>query len=56
MLFAPAVISAAGATPVDGDVSTWSNATIGIVVGTGGRVFFAFKNASDVYYVEATAI
>jgi hypothetical protein len=53
---APSVISAAGATPVDSDVSTWNSDTHGIVVGTGGRVWFAFKNSTDVYYVEATAI
>ncbi len=56
MLIGPAVVTAAGATPVDTDVSGWSNNTIGIVVGTGGRVFFTFKNATDVYYTEATGI
>jgi len=56
MLIAPAVITAAGATPVNTDVSSWGNNTLGIVVGTGGRVFGAFKNATDVYYVELTAI
>jgi hypothetical protein len=54
--FAPAPITAAGADPVDSDVSAWGNDTIGIVVGTGGKVFAAYKNATDVYYVELTAI
>jgi hypothetical protein len=48
--------TAAGATPVDTDVSTWANDTHGFVVGTGGRVWLAFKNATDVYYVELTAL
>lgn len=52
---APSVITAAGATPVDSDVSSWNDDTHGIVVGTGGRVWFTFKNATDVYYAEATA-
>lgn len=56
MLLASAVVTAAGATPIDTDVSSWENNTIGIVVGTGGRVFGAFKNATDVYYVELTSI
>jgi hypothetical protein len=54
--FGPPVVSAAGATPVDSDVSAWGNNTMGVVVGTGGRVWQAFKNATDVYYVEMTAI
>jgi hypothetical protein len=49
-------VTAAGATPVDSDVAAWGNNSMGVVVGTGGRVFFTFKNAADVYYVEATAI
>jgi hypothetical protein len=56
MLIASAVVNAAGATPVDSDVSAWGSNTLGIVVGTGGRVFGAFKNATDVYFVELTAI
>jgi len=56
LLFAPAPITAAGAEPVDSDVSAWGNNTIGIVVGTGGKVFAAYKNATDVYYVELAAI
>lgn len=56
LLFAPAVITAAGATPIDSDVSAWGNDTLGIVVGTGGRVYGAYKNATDVYYVELTSI
>ena len=56
LLIAPAVITAAGATPVDSDVSAWGNNTVGVIVGTGGRVFFAFKNATDVYYTEGGAI
>lgn len=51
-----ATVNAAGATPVDTDVTTWGNETAGVIKGTGGRIFFAFKNAADVYYVEATAI
>lgn len=49
-------VSAAGATPVDTDVSSWANDSMGVIVGTGGRVFFTFKNSTDVYYVEATAL
>jgi hypothetical protein len=56
MYLGDSVVVAAGATPVDTDVSAWGNNTVGIVVGTGGRVFFTFKNATDVYYIEATAI
>ncbi len=56
MLIASAVVNAAGATPVDSDVTAWGNNTLGVVVGTGGRVFGAFKNATDVYFVELTAI
>lgn len=56
LLFAPAPITAAGATPVDADVAAWGNDTLGVVVGTGGRIFAAYKNAVDVYYVELTAI
>jgi len=56
LLFAPAPIACAGATPVDSDVSSWSNNTIGICTGTGGRIFAAYKNSVDVYYVELGAI
>jgi len=56
LAFASAPISAAGATPVDTDVSAWANDTIGVVVGTGGRIWAAYKNATDVYYAELTAI
>lgn len=56
LLFAPAPITCSGATPVDTDVSAWGNDTVGICVGTGGRIFAAYKNAVDVYYVELTAI
>jgi hypothetical protein len=49
-------VNAVGATPVDTDVTAWANGTSGVVVGTGGRVWWAFKNATDVYYIEATAI
>jgi hypothetical protein len=56
MLVGAAVVTAAGATPVDSDVSAWANDTLGVVVGTGGRVFAAYKNAADVYYVELTAL
>jgi hypothetical protein len=56
MRLAPAPQSAAGATPVDTDVSGLNNDTFGTIVGTGGRVFFFWKNATDVYYVEATAL
>lgn len=54
--FVIAVVNAAGATPVDTDVSAWANNTMGIVKGTGGRIFYAFKNSTDVYYVEMTPI
>ena len=50
------VVNAAGATPVDTDVDAWANDTGGYVVGTGGRVWHAFKRAADVYYVEMTGI
>ena len=50
------VVSAAGATPVDTDVSSWANDTSGIIVGTGGRVWLGHKNATDVYFVEMAAI
>lgn len=53
---APAPVVAAGASPVDSDISTWGADTIGIVVGTGGAVFAAYKNATDCYFVELTAI
>lgn len=56
MRLAPAPQSAAGATPVDSDVSALNDDTFGSIVGTGGRVFFFWKNATDVYYVEATAL
>ncbi len=56
MRIAPSIIAAAAATPVDSDVSSWNNDTIGIVRGTGGRIWFGFKNSTDVYYVEATSI
>lgn len=56
LLFAPAPITAAGADPVDSDVTAWGNNTIGVIIGTGGKVFAAYKNATDVYYVELTAI
>lgn len=56
LLIAPAAITAAGADPVDSDVSTWGNNTIGIVVGTGGKIFAAYKNSTDCYFVELTAI
>ena len=48
--------TAAGATPVDSDVSAWANGDSGIVTGTGGRIWLAHKNATDVYYTELTAI
>lgn len=54
MKLGPAIISLAGATPVDSDFSTWNNDTFGIGVGTGGRVWSVFKNATDVYGVELT--
>jgi hypothetical protein len=56
LLIAPAAITAAGAEPVDSDVATWGNNTLGVVVGTGGRIFGAYKNATDVYFVEFAAI
>lgn len=56
LLLAADKVDAAGATPVDADVSAWANNTFGAVIGTGGRVWFAFKNAADVYYDEATAL
>lgn len=49
-------VTCAGATPVDSDVSAWANDSYGICVGTGGRVWAAFKNSTDVYYVELTAL
>ena len=56
LLFAPAPITCAGVTPVDTEVSAWGNNTIGICVGTGGRIFGAYKNATDVYYMEFSEI
>jgi hypothetical protein len=56
LLFASAPVTAAGADPVDSDITAWGNNTIGIVVGTGGKVFAAYKNATDCYFVELTAI
>ena len=53
---APAPVTAADATPVDNDISAWGNDTIGIVIGTGGLVFAAYKNATDCYFVELTNI
>jgi len=50
------VVAAAGATPIDTDVSGKANDTHGVIVGTGGRVFFFHKNSTDVYYVEMTAL
>jgi len=45
--------AAASFLPIDSDVSTWPNQTLGIVVGTGGRIFLSYKNSTDVYFVEA---
>lgn len=53
---ASAVINAAGATPVDTDVSSVATDSFGIIKGTGGRIWQFFKNSSDVYYTEMTAI
>lgn len=50
------VATAAGVLPVDTDVTAWPTPSSGIVVGNTGRVFLAFKNGTDVYYVELTAI
>jgi len=50
------IVTAAGVTPVDTDVSSQSNNSSGIIVGTGGRIFQFFKNATDVYYVELTEL
>lgn len=55
-LIAPAVIAAAGATPVDSDVTAWGNNTFGVVKGTGGKYFLTFKDATDVAYVEMGVI
>lgn len=47
--------NAAGAVPVDGDVAAWPAVSVGIVTGTGGRIWLARKNATDVYFVELSA-
>lgn len=56
LLMANAVVNAAGATPADSDVSAWGEKTWGIVKGTGGRIWRAYKNGVDVYFVEMSAI
>lgn len=56
LLLGSAVISAAGTTPIDTDVSAEPNDSHGVIIGTGGRIWNYFKNATDVYYVELTAI
>ena len=55
MAIGSSVLSAAGALPVTSDLSTWGNTTLGMIVGTGGRMFLAYKNASAVgAFVELT--
>lgn len=56
LLFASAPVTAAGVDAADADIATWGNNTIGIVVGTGGKVFAAYKNAADCYFVELNAL
>lgn len=55
-LIAPAVVSAAGAVVAASDLSAWGNNTIGVAVGTGGAVYFCFKNASGSFAVEMGTI
>lgn len=50
------IYDAAGAVPVDSDLATVANDTLGVIKGSTGRVFVFFKNSSDIYYVELTAI
>lgn len=48
--------TAAGAAAVDADVALWPTPSAGLVIGTGGRLWFARKTAGDVYFVELTTI
>lgn len=45
-------VSLAGVTPVDADVSAWTNGDRGIGIGTGGRIFLMYKYSGAVKYVE----
>jgi len=56
LLIHSAVVTAAGSSPVDTDLSSVPNDTIGIVKGSTGLVWAFFKNSADVYYVQLTAI
>lgn len=56
LLIHSAVITAAGSSPVDSDLSAVPNDTFGIVKGSTGLVWGFFKNSADVYYVQLTAI
>lgn len=56
LLISTSVITAAGAVPVDTDLASVPNDTIGVVKGSTGSVWVFFKNSADVYYVQLTAI
>jgi len=56
MKIASQIYNAAGATPVDSDLSAVANDSCGIIIGTGGRVWHFFKNSSDVFYTEMNSI
>ena len=56
MKIAPAVINSASADPIDNEVNSWDSDTFGVVRTTNGKMFFTFKDISDVYYVEMNSI
>lgn len=51
---AMATATSSGPIPVDADVAAWPDFTFGIVTGSTGRVFGAYKKDPAVYYVELT--
>jgi parallel beta-helix repeat protein len=52
--FVKGTINLAGVTPVDADVATWADGSVGIGIGTGGKVFHLVKVGTAVKSVEMT--
>jgi hypothetical protein len=45
-------VTLAGATPVDSDISAWTNGDRGIGIGTGGGIYLMYKYTGVVKYVQ----
>ena len=49
-----ATASSLSEVPLDADVAAWPDLTFGLVTGSTGRIFIAYKTSAGVFYVELT--